>query len=461
MKRIITIVIFCFTVFPGVAATVDSIAAKIHNGQVFIIWKNIPSCDSGFYYVYKNTVPITDSFVFKASQYVGRIPFNFGLDYRFTQVINDGTKYYLIYDDTTQIRANQNLYVRTATDDGVQYYYAVRCDFGQSYPNWNIVNGGNSTLVKVKDNVQPVKAYLQKKGVFYNQSFPAEKMDAYIHYGGNTFTGNYPSMTNEGCLPFHFGIVKTGDVGGMNACYLKFHGGGGDFLSNAIITHLENSWKISFDDWIPAFNLDPNGANTRWLGYHENMNIYTVSMNSPPPISGIVRAYTQTRVKWELNWILSKWNTDSYTTLDTSRMYLVGTSQGCAGAICLTMAEPWKYAATSLTVPKYNLMAPEDDNPDCKFNDGSTTWKQTRVMFGDRSLTNLFTDIPILPGTGTYFRIYDIANTNYTLQLRRNFSLPFMTAINGKNDDITCCRKKFQYTIQYRRLIVEVSGNGI
>jgi hypothetical protein len=234
---------------------------------------------------------------------------------------------------------------------------------------------------------------------------------------------------------------------------MKFHGGGGDFFNNGITTHLDDAWKITFDDWIPAYGFDSNGANTRWLGYVESLDIYDVNISTPAPDSGIVKGYTLTRVNWELKWILDKWNSGNGNTIDTNRFYLIGTSQGCAGVLLLSMTNPGRFAAGTMTVPKYDLTAPEDSNPDCKFNEGGSAVKQTRILFGDENFTNLQTDIPVNPGEPGVFRIYDLSNTNYTLNLRKNSSLPFLFAINGKNDDNTCWQEKiaFYNTVQATR----------
>lgn len=428
-----------------ISQTVTNLGAISQHGQVFIRWKNIGAVDSGFYYVYKSPVEISDSNVLKTAQYLGRVPYNFGTDTRLTTVLNDNTTHYLVTDDLTPLASDENLFVQNVQLDGAKFYYAVRCDYGHTGPNWMVTPGGNTTLNKLKEVSAPIQAYLQASNVAFPGSTEGEKMDIYIHYGGKPSTADYPSMTNEGCLPFHFGIVKTGPVGGSNVCYLKFHGGGGDFYNNSIATHVDQSWKISFDDWIPATGIDPGGTNTRWLGYVESLNIYKADGQSLPPVSGVVRGYTLARVNWELDWILSKWNTPGGLTIDTNRMYLVGASQGCAAVLLLSMITPWKFAAGNMTVPKYDLTAPEDANPDCKFNEGGSAVKQTRIFFGDENITNLYTDIPILPGGNNYFRIYDLANSNYTLQLRKNISLPFLSAVNGKNDDYTCWQEKIAF----------------
>src|SRR4030095_13853443 len=211
------------------AQTVTSIAAKYHDGQIFITWNNVPNADTGFYYVYKNTVPITASNI-QTSTYLGRVPYNFSYDYRFTFSSIDHAARYLITNDNpkTVLTKSQNLFVMNCTSENTTTYFAIRSDYGKTTPNWTVIPGANSLEegFGVKQHLDPVKAYLQEANVDYPNSSNGEKLDVYIHYGGNIAVGaDYPEMTNEGCLAFHFGIIKTGPIGGNNLCFVKFHGG--------------------------------------------------------------------------------------------------------------------------------------------------------------------------------------------------------------------------------------------
>jgi hypothetical protein len=103
------------------------------------------------------------------------------------------------------------------------------------------VPGSNATTTPVIQHLAPIKCYKQLTGVAFPEAKGGETMDTYIHYGGNVAVGSYPAMANEGCLPFHFGIVKTGEIGGNNACFIKFHGGQGDFITNGLVTILDSN----------------------------------------------------------------------------------------------------------------------------------------------------------------------------------------------------------------------------
>ena len=62
-----------------------------------------------------------------------------------------------------------------------------------------------------------------------------------------------------------------------------------------------------FDDWLPGYNYEDEGADTRWLGYIESLDIYSFTKNSSPPKTGVVKAYTFYRIKWEIDWVMKNW----------------------------------------------------------------------------------------------------------------------------------------------------------
>jgi hypothetical protein len=210
--------------------TVTNIAATYHDGQIFLTWTNIPNADTGYYYIYRNKVPITASNIL-TSNYIGRVPYNFGYDFRLSHSLISTPNRYLITNDDpfTVLTATQNLFVMNCTKANQNTYFAVRCDFGSPTPNYTIVAGANSTTAAVVQKIEPIRCYLQE--IVDPPDESNDLMEVYIHYGGNTSVGTYPAMANEGCLPFHFGVVKSGPLGGNNQCFIKFHPGGGQLHS--------------------------------------------------------------------------------------------------------------------------------------------------------------------------------------------------------------------------------------
>ncbi len=423
------------------AQVVTGIKAEYRHGQIFVTWHNIPGVDTGFYYVYCNKYPITSANI-QTSTYLGRVPYNFGFDYRFTMSVNDGTPRRLVINDQprTPLRWDQNVFVMTCTEDNQLTYFAVRCDYGHTSPNWMVIPGANALMsgYGIKQKVAPVMAYLQESGVNFPGSNNNEKMDVYIHFGGSVSTPYRPAMTNEGCLAFHFGIIRPSTQTLNNALVVKFHGGNGNFIANAMGVVIDSAWKINVDDWIPNFNFSATGTNTRWLGYHEKFDVYKSKVTDSPPTSGVVRAYTYRRIRWELDWIIARWP----NAVDTNRIYLVGSSQGTAGVWAHCLIDPARFAAGSATDGRMQIGSEEDSNPACKYNDNGSARKETRVLWGHEDETNLETDVPHANLPGAFYRIYDLTNAAYMMETHALRGLPFLKALNGKEDKNACWEDK-------------------
>ncbi|MCS6991016.1 MAG: T9SS type A sorting domain-containing protein [Chitinophagales bacterium] len=418
------------------AQTVTNISAAYRNGQIFITWTNIPGVDSGFYYVYTNSEPITNT-NFSQSVYLGRVPYNSAFNFRLTYALRIPTlkEYFVINDAPKQVLdSTQGFFVMNCTQANAPAYFAVRCDYGSKAPNWSVTAGSNATVTPVYQQLDPIKAYFVKK---IKAGGKNDSMEIYVHYGGKVGVGTYPAMANEGCLAFHFGIIKKGTSGSL-PMYIKFHGGNGDFVNAAISANLGDCWKVTLDDWIPAFKLNPEGANTRWLGYHEAVDIYNLNSATLPPTSGIIKAYTFHRVEWTLRWIISNWP----GAIDTNRMYLNGVSMGCGAALLLATLRPERYVGAVISMAKYNLNAPDDSNPDCKFNEGKSARSEVRRLWGNEDSVNLSTDIPKPNHPGEFFRVYDLTNTNHMLDYIKYKPVPVIHAINGKSDELTCWEEK-------------------
>ena len=419
---------------------VSNIAAQYHDGQIFVTWTNIPGADTGFYYIYKSNKAINTSNISTAT-YVGRSMYNFGTDYRFNLVAIDGITRYLVTNDNprTVLSPTQNVFVYTENKANDTSYFAIVSLWNIKKSNTKFVTDSNATSSYVIGQLDPVKSYLEESNVAFSNSKNGETMDVYVHYGGKNSSPNYPAMANEGCLAFHWGITKEGPNSSGLACYLKFHGGGGSFISAQIATVMTNTWKVSIDDWIPAFGIDPKeGDNTKWFGYDDILNIYRVFNKSPAPTTGVIRAYTYNRVDWTYEWIIKNWP----GAIDTTKTYLIGDSEGTGSVMLHSQVEPQRWAGCIFTNPKFNLNAPPDYNPDCKYNEGGSGRNSLNIYWGDHAVTNLPTDILITPGGTKYYNIYNVTDANWMMKQNRPNGLPFMGAISGKNDNTTCWQEK-------------------
>src|SRR5215831_2378254 len=103
MRFLFTCGMLCICMQELFATTVTSIAPVYHNGQIFVVWTNISSNKSGFYYVYTSNSPITQSNL-KSAKYIGRVLYNFGYDFRYTRSRIDLAPQYLVINDTPFVK---------------------------------------------------------------------------------------------------------------------------------------------------------------------------------------------------------------------------------------------------------------------------------------------------------------------------------------------------------------------
>ncbi|MBA3649108.1 MAG: T9SS type A sorting domain-containing protein [Chitinophagales bacterium] len=440
-KFLLLLITILFSVCYLKAQVVTNLVANYRNGQTFLVWNNISSYDSGFYYIYRYSRAITSSNL-DSSKYIGRIPNNSSFNYFLNIGVNGeggaNTFYFVINDNPIQtLTPEQGVFVTTCSDNKTRYY-AVTADSG-GMENRHIKSGANSLINGVAEQVAPVKAILQVSGLplldnpdlFYN---------AYVVFGGNIQTPFTPEMTNEGCLSFNFGIVKDADPSGPNGATFLFYGGGGNAYANCNSVDLPGNWKISMEDDIPNFSWDPiYGENTKWIGYHENFDVYNANNDTPWPTTGVDKTYTIQRVKWTYDWLLRTFPSD----IDPHSIYTQGSSSGCTGAMLFGYLFPDKVAAVDVTNAKVDINYLHDDNPTCKWNvDGATRIKQN-IFIGDY-IANLPTDMPKINGDG-YYHMYDMADFNVLLADDKNISLPIYFMTSGKLDNVTCWDEKIPF----------------
>lgn len=432
--------------FHAQSAIVTGINAEYRHGQVFITWKVIPNYEHKFYYVYRYEKPITNQNI-DSAEYLGRSEKSFSFNYFLNLGItgsNTNKVYYCVInnDPWVVLDATDGLYVNTCNKDK-SYYYAVTCDstvLGGPKENKRIVPGTNATLFPVAEKVAQIRAYLQVSGIPL-LSNPALLYDGYAIFQGKVKTPFVPYMGNEGNLIHNWGLIKDTDLSSAkNAATFFFYGGGGNAYDNANGTNVANMWKVSMEDVLPNFNWDPlAGENTKWLGYNENLDIYTVNQTSPPPTSGVDRMYTVWRAKWTYDWLLRTFPDD----IDSTQIAAIGSSNGCTGAFVLAYLYPGKVSAVDVTNAKLNPEYLTDDNPTCKWNINGTTRNRAEIMLGTLQ-TNLMSDVPRIIGTGN-FPLYEFSNLNNLVADNKYNDIPPVFMTSGKADNVTCWEEKILF----------------
>lgn len=375
------------------------------------------------------------------------MPHNFALNYFLTlgTVAVEGSKpRYLVInrDPLDSLNENKCVFVATCSKEKT-VYYAVTSDSlgldGNMVENRYIIPGLNSITIGVAEKVAPIEAILQIDNLpllIDNTLF----YDAYTTFGGNVKTQYTPEMTNEGCLAFNLGIVPDDEPAGNNASCFFFYGGGGNAYENVSSIHIDGLWMISLEDVLPNFAWDSiAGENTKWLGYNENFDVYGANKDTPPPTTGIVKGYTIHRLAWTRNWLVRAFPED----LDSTRMMVHGTSNGCIGALALSYYYPEWISSCDVVNSKVNAQYLNDDDPLCKWNEDGTSREHADIFLGTME-SNLPSDLPKINGDG-YYSMWEWANFNNLLRDNKYRSLPFVYLTSGKEDYVTCWEEKIGY----------------
>ncbi len=428
------------------AAIPTGINAEYRHGQVFITWKLIQGYTYKFYYVYRHDYPITNQNI-DSAEYLGRVDKGFALNYFLNLGITGSNTQKLYYcvinnDPWVVLDSTFGLYVNTCNKDK-SFYYAVTADStvsGAPKENKRIVPGQNATPYPVAEKVQQIRAYLQVSGIPLISN-PSLTYNGYALYQGHVKTPYVPYMGNEGGLIHNWGLIKDLDLSSTpNAATFFFYGGGGNAYDNANGTNVENLWKVSMEDVIPNFNWDAvAGENTKWLGYNEFLDIYTAKQGTPPPTTGVDRMYTIWRVKWTYDWLLRTFPNE----IDSTRISMVGSSNGCTGALSMAYLYPEKVAAVDVTNAKLNPEYLTDDNPTCKWNANGTSRNRAEIFLGTLQ-SNLMSDVPRLIGSGNY-PMYKFSNLNVLAGDNKYRSVPPVYMTSGKADNVTCWEEKIQF----------------
>ncbi|MDX2132892.1 MAG: immunoglobulin domain-containing protein [Planctomycetota bacterium] len=145
------------------------------------------------------------------------------------------------------------------------------------------------------------------------------------------------------------------------SCVFAMHGGGGEyelFLPGVparapISLPLTDGIVVAPDDSFYA-NIEGSlvRSNTSWLGYVTSVDPFD-SLPRVPPLDGeTVVNFTQRRVHWILDWLLSP---QSPYDLDPTRVAMIGHSGGGRGTSHLTRLRPERFCAAVCYTPALNL----------------------------------------------------------------------------------------------------------
>jgi len=95
--------------------------------------------------------------------------------------------------------------------------------------------------------------------------------------------------------------------------------------------------------------------NTDWFGFVSDFDPFSSAPRSDPLSTAVVVNYTQRRVLWILDWLLSS---NSPYTIDPARVAMIGHSMGSRGTSHLTRMRPERFCAAVCHCPPNNLTIP-------------------------------------------------------------------------------------------------------
>ncbi len=254
----------------------------------------------------------------------------------------------------------------------------------------NAVNAGNSTAAFFNyDPVNdPVRPQLQFNG-FTSGGYP---YSAYVLWadGSDDYDNARPDVPilasfEKNGVPHVFTITVplTGTPTDPASCLFAIHGGGGEYelfrpgipARANLQLELTDGIVVTPDDSIYA-NVEGVLArtNTSWFGYTPDFDPFTALPRTAPDPAAIVVNFTQRRVHYVLDWLLSA---RSPVAVDQSRVAMIGHSGGARGTSHLTRLRPERFCAVICHTP----------NSDLSFVDSSENF--LRGDWDDNLATNL------------------------------------------------------------------------
>jgi hypothetical protein len=389
------VVLFLFAFMPASAQTVTQIKATYKGGQVFITWKNLSGTNKR-YKIYRSSEKIGNSTKLNSSIFMGYVTDNSGKNIRKSQL--KGTDHYYKIDATdSPLDANSGLFVLTCADNKKWFYAVTTEDIATGVETKTISLGANSMSVSTQEHKESPQPVLQQTLDLGGGTTSYE----YVIWGNKQSTSTMGAFNNVGSIGYNFTFIQHSQT--EDGLYVLYRDD--DPFSDATPDNCEDCSVLLIDDWLP------NGFRTYWFGYNENYDIY--SSSNGIPTTGTIRAYTQTRIRYILNWVTET------LPVNPAKVYASGFSHNGFGALLTANLIPDMIAAEWLNV------AP----PIIKAVNGSDYEK----LWCDNAV-NLETDV-LNPVTGAAMNIWEVFDMRTMFELNTSRGLPFIGAIHGKQDN--------------------------
>jgi hypothetical protein len=352
-SRYLTLFIALLLALPMPAFAQANVRGVHADGQTWLVWEET-SPKPFTYDVYVSTAPIES---LETAELTGRI---FPEDWRAERLtLAQSNATWTIPDGAGgaySIESGEALFVYTPHTASAEYFAVVKN--GESE-----ISTGNS-IGPIAQSLDPVQCHAQLSGV----SELGQDYTIYAHWidGRENFDdgrSDYPVMGNHHAngTGHVFAVFEPEDgrKAGPMPAVVALHGGG---LSNyfrfgkgsapliGIKTTFEDGFIVSIDDCLFVNKTTALGSGvwpepTRWFGYWPEYNRFELPGELPPD-DAIIVDYTQRRVDFILDWLLT------HEQIDPDRLSIFGLSGGGSGVLFSVKRNPNRFAAaTSFVMP--------------------------------------------------------------------------------------------------------------
>jgi hypothetical protein len=266
---------------------------------------------------------------------------------------------------TYRLAANEGCFAYTPRAAGVGFFAVV--DSGAT-----VVIAANSAATAYAYNPvgDPVRPHAQFVGFTPGgQRYVAYTLWADGQADWNNSRPDIPVLADADKNGVPHVFVVTEPVGGLppgpRPCLFAHHGGEGEYqlflpgvparanmsltLSDGIVVTPDDSFFSNIDGTLER-------TNTGWYGYTPDYDPFNPVIAEPPSTATVVN-YTQRRIYWVMDWLLSG---NSPYMVDPSRIAAVGHSGGGRGMSTLSRTQPDRYCATVVYTPATNPTIPPD-----------------------------------------------------------------------------------------------------
>jgi hypothetical protein len=377
------------------AFLVTELQASYANGQVFITWKN-PSATNLQYNVYRSTSPILSAADLNTSTYLGFVRDNSGKNVRKSTLYSQNF-YFKTSSSGSPLASDRGLYVATCTNASNYYYAVMVVTLSNNIEDKSSISAANSLAIPVTETVADPQPVLQHQATENDGTLRYE----YALWGNNQETPHFPAFNNAGSYAHNFTVFKSGNSTNKSI-YVLFKDD--NPFSTAGIKLCTDCNVLKIDDRLP------NGVDSYWSGWNENYNMY--STTNPVPTTGVVRMFTQYRLKETLEWVRKSISADS------NRVYLTGVSHNGYGA--LLTSQMWPSQVTAVWVK----------NPPTIIKPINNSAREEQWSDNAENPNSDFLD----PNTGIPIPLWQLFDIGHMYIVNAPKSIPFMGGINGKQD---------------------------